>query len=71
MKYRFISFRTYGTGAIQYDTKAFMSEDMKSLIKAIFDEVSVLQACGHDHIVVHETCDADVAKRFNIVLCRV
>ena len=68
---RFISFRTYGSGVIQYDSIAFMSEDMKDLTKAILDEVKVLHACGHDHIVVHSTCDAELCKEWNITLHRV
>lgn len=71
MNYRFITFRTYGTGVIQYDSIAFMSEDMEALIKAVLDEVGILRACGHDYIVVHSTCDADALKEWNITLCRV
>lgn len=71
MNFRFISFRTYGTGVMQYDAKAFMSEDMKALTKAVFGEVSALRACGHDHIVVHNTCDAKLCKEWHITLCRV
>lgn len=71
MNYRFISFRTYGSGVIQYDSIAFMSEDMKDLTKAILDEVKVLHACGHDQIVVHSTCDTKTLKEWNITLRRV
>lgn len=70
MKFRFISFRTYGTGVAQYDTKAFMSDDMEALTKAVCREVEILRACGHDHIVVHSTCDAKTLKEWNITLCR-
>ena len=69
MKFRFISFRTYGTGAVQYDTKAFMSDDVRALNKAVFREVEILLANGHTGITVHETCDA--LKEWNITLCRV
>ena len=71
MNFRFISFRTYGTGVGQFDAKAFMSEDIKALTKAVLGEVEALRACGHDHIVVHETCDADTAKKWNIAIHRV
>lgn len=71
MKFRFISFRTYGTGVVQYNTKAFMSNDMKALTKAVLSEVEALRACGHDHIVVHSTCDVETLKEWNITLCRV
>lgn len=71
MKYRFISFRTYGTGVVQYDTKAFMSEDMGALIEAVCQEARILLANSHDRITVHETCDAEDAKRWNISICRV
>ena len=71
MKFRFISFRTYGTGVMQYDAKAFMSEDVNALTKAVLGEVQVLRACGHDHIVVHSTCDAETLKEWNITLFRV
>lgn len=71
MKFRFISFRTYGTGVEQYDSKAFMSKDMGALTKAVLGEVEALRACGHDHIVVHSTCDAETLKEWNITLCRV
>ena len=71
MYFRFISFRTYGSGVVQYDSKAFMSDDMGALAKAICQEVGILQACGHDHIVVHSTCDAETLKEWNITLCRV
>ena len=71
MYFRFLSFRTYGTGVVQYDTIAFMSSDIKALIKAVLDEVNILRACGHDQIVVHSTCDADLCKEWNITICRV
>lgn len=71
MKFRFISFDTYGTGAVQYDTKAFVSEDMRALTKAIIGEVERLRACGHDHVVVHSTCDAETLKEWNVTLYRV
>ena len=71
MKFRFISFRTYGTGIEQFDSKAFMSEDMRALTKAVFGEVEALRACGHDHIVVHSTCDVETLREWNITLCRV
>ena len=69
--YRFISFRTYGTSVVQYDTKAFMSDDMEALAKAVCQEVGILRACGHDHIVVHSTCDAELCIKYNITFCRV
>ena len=71
MKFRFISFRTYVTCITQYDAKAFMSEDVNALTKAVLDEVSILRVCGHDHIVVHSTCDAKLCKKWNITICRV
>ena len=71
MYFRFISFRAYGTGIMQYDAKAFMSEDVNVLTKAVLDEVGILSACGHDHIVAHSTCDADILKEYNITLFRV
>lgn len=71
MHFRFLSFRTYGTGVVQYDSKAFMSDNMEALTKAVLSEVSILRACGHDHIVVHSTCDAETLKEWNITLCRV
>ena len=71
MKFRFISFRTYGSGVVQYDSKAFISDDMGALAKAICQEVGILRACGHDHIVVRSTCDAETLKEWNITLCRV
>lgn len=71
MKFRFISFRTYGTGAVQYDTKAFMSNDVRALNIVVLDEVQALRACGHDHIVVHSTCDAELCNEWNITICRV
>lgn len=70
MYFRFISFRTYGTGIMQYDTKAFMSNDMKALTKAVCREVEILLANGHTNITVHETCDANTLKEWNITLCR-
>jgi len=71
MYFRFLSFRTYGTGVVQYDSKAFMSDNMEALTKAVLDEVGILSACGHDHIVAHSTCDADILKEYNITLFRV
>lgn len=71
MQFRFLSFRTFGTGAVQYDTKAFMSDDVNALTKAVLGEVQALRACGHDHIVVHSTCDAELCKKWNITFCRV
>ena len=71
MYFRFLSFRTYGTGVVQYDSKAFMSDDMEALTKAVLGEVQALRACGHDHIVVHSTCDAETLKEWNITLYRV
>ena len=71
MYFRFLSFRTCGTGIMQYDTKAFMSNDMKALTKAVCREVRILRACGHDHIVVHSTCSARLCKEWNITICRV
>ena len=71
MYFRFISFRTYGSGVIQYDSIAFMSKDMKDLTKAVLGEVQVLRACGHDQIVVHSTCDTKTLKEWNITLHRV
>ena len=71
MNFRFISFRTYGTGIGQFDAKAFMSEDIKALTKAVLGEVEALRACGHDQIVVHNTCDAELCKKWNITICRV
>lgn len=71
MYFRFISFRTYGSGVIQYDSVAFVSEDMRGLTNAVLGEVQVLHACGHEQIVVHSTCDADTAKKWNITIHRV
>jgi hypothetical protein len=71
MKFRFISFRTYGTEVEQFDSKAFMSEDIKALTKAVLGEVEALRACGHDHIVVHETCDASTCKKWYITFYKV
>ena len=70
MYFRFISFRTYGTGVVQYDSTAFASSDARALTKAVLGEVQVLRACGHDHIVVHRTCYAETLKEWNITLCR-
>ena len=56
---------------MQYDAKAFMSEDVNALTKAILGEVEALRACGHDHIVVHSMCDAETLKEWDITLCRV
>lgn len=70
MYFRFLSFHTYGTGIMQYDTRAFMSNDMKALTKAVCREVEILLANGHDRITVHETCDAKTLKEWNITLCR-
>lgn len=71
MYFRFISFRTYGTGVVQYDSTAFASSDAMALTKAVLGEIQVLRSCGHDHIVVHSTCDAELCKEWNITLCRV
>ena len=71
MYFRFISFRTYGTGVGQYDSKAFMSNDVRALNIAVCREVEILLANGHDGITVHETCDAKTLKEWNITLCRV
>lgn len=71
MYFRFISFRTYGTGVVQYDSTAFASSDARALTKAVLGEVQALRACGHDHIVVHSTCNAKALKEWNITLCRV
>ena len=71
MYFRFISFRTYGSGVVQYDSKAFMSDDMGALAKAICQEVRILRACGHDHIVVHSTCSSRLCEKWDITLCRV
>lgn len=71
MYFRFLSFRTYGTGVVQYDSKAFMSDNMEALTKAVLDEVGILSACGHDHIATHSACDAETLKEWNIILCRV
>ena len=71
MYFRFLSFHTYGTGAVQYDTKAFMSDDVRALNKAVLGEAQVLRSCGHDHIVVHSTCDAELCEKWNITICRV
>ena len=68
MQFRFLSFRTYGTGVVQYDSKAFMSNDVKVLNMAVFREVEILLANGHDGITVHETCDAKTLKEWNITL---
>ena len=71
MHFRFVSFRTYGTGVVQYDSKAFMSNDARALNKAVFREVEILLANGHTGVTVHETCDAKTLKEWNITLCRV
>lgn len=71
MYFRFISFRTYGTGVIQYDSTAFASSDARALTKAVLGEVQVLRSCGHDHIVVHSTCKAETCIKWNITFCRV
>ena len=71
MQFRFLSFRTYGTGVVQYDSKAFMSNDVKALNMAVFREVEILLANGHTGVTVHETCDAKTIKEWNITLCRV
>ena len=71
MQFRFLSFRTYGTGVVQYDSKAFMSNDVKALNMAVFREVEILLANGHTGVTVHETCDAKTLKEWNITLCRV
>lgn len=71
MEFRFISFRTYGTGVVQYDTKAFMSNDIKALTKAVLGEVQALHACGHDRITVHDVCNANTMKKWNITIHRV
>ena len=71
MQFRFLSFRTYGTGVVQYDSKAFMSNDVKALNMAVFREVEILLANGHIGVTVHETCDAKTLKEWNITICRV
>ena len=71
MKYRFISFRTYGTGSVQDEKKAFISEDRGALIESFCRGARLLWANDHDRITVHETCDAEDAKRWNISICRV
>ena len=71
MHFRFVSFRTYGTGVVQYDSKAFMSNDVKALNMAVFREVEILLANGHTGITVHETCDAELCNEWNITICRV
>ena len=71
MQFRFLSFRTFGTGAVQYDTKAFMSDDVKALNMAICREVEILLANGHTGVTVHETCDAKVLKEWNITLYKI
>lgn len=71
MYFRFISFRTYGSGVVQYDSIAFASSDAMALTKAVLGEVGILRACGHDQIVVHNTCDAELCKKWNITICRV
>ena len=71
MQFRFLSFRTYGTGVVQYDSKAFMSNDVRALNIAVSREVEILSANGHTNITVHETCDAKVLKEWKITICRV
>lgn len=71
MQFRFLSFRTYGTGVVQYDSKAFVSNDVKALNMAVFREVEILLANGHTGVTVHETCDAKTLKEWSITLCRV
>lgn len=71
MHFRFVSFRTYGTGVVQYDVKAFMSEDIRALTKAVCREVEILLANGHDGITVHETCDAKTCKKWNITFYKI
>ena len=71
MQFRFLSFHTYGTGAVQYDTKAFMSDDVRALNKAVCREVEILLANGHTNITVHETCDAKTLKEWNITLYKI
>ena len=71
MQFRFLSFRTYGTGVVQYDSKAFMSNDVKALNMAVFREVEILLANGHTGVTVHETCDAKVLKEWNITLYKI
>ena len=70
MKFRFISFRIYGTGIMQYDAKAFMSEDVNALTKAVLGEARILRSCGHDQIVVNSPRDAKPLRVGNITLCR-
>lgn len=71
MQFRFLSFRTYGTGVVQYDPKAFVSNDVKALNMAVFREVEILLANGHTGVTVHETCDAKTLKEWSITLYRV
>lgn len=71
MYFRFLSFRTYGTGVVQYDTKAFTSDDVRALNKAVCREVEILLANGHTGVTVHETCDAKVLKEWNITLYKI
>ena len=71
MQFRFLSFRTYGTGVVQYDSKAFMSNDVKALNMAVFREVEILLANGHTCVTVHETCDAKVLKEWNVTLYKI
>lgn len=66
MKYRFISFETYGSHERQYDCLALASEDNKKLVDVLFRELMILDACGHTHITVHETCSANIVKKYNI-----
>ena len=71
MQFRFLSFHTYGTGVVQYDSKAFMSNDVKALNMAVFREVEILLANGHTGVTVHETCDAKVLKEWNVALYKI
>ena len=71
MQFRFLSFRTFGTGAVQYDTKAFMSDDVRALNKAVCREVEILLANGHTGVTVHEPCDAKVLTQCNITLYKI
>lgn len=71
MQFRFLSFRTYGTGVVQYDSTAFASSDARALTKAVLGEVQVLHACGHDRITVHDVCNANTMKKWNITIHRV
>lgn len=68
MKYRFITFKTYGSEERQYSCNAFASDNMERLNQALFKEIGELEACGHTNFVVRETCDADNLKKYNIHL---